>query len=259
MATYKLVSWNVNGIRAILKKDFWSVVHEIKPDVLGLQEIKADDSIMQSEILKHEKYSVHWHSCTLKKGYSGVATLSAIPVVQAVQGFNLEKFDPEGRVIITKHADFTLLNIYFPNGGQGPHRVDYKIEFYDACLAYMENLRAQGEKIIVCGDFNTAHHEIDLHDPKNNQKTSGFLPVERAWLDKLVAHKYVDTFRHFQPEAKDVYTWWDMRTRSRATNKGWRIDYFFVPEELKNNLRSAFVLPEFMGSDHCPLGIEIEF
>jgi exodeoxyribonuclease III len=259
MAKYKLVSWNVNGLRAILKKDFWQVVHEINPDVIGLQEIKADDSIMQTEILKHEKYTVNWHSCTLKKGYSGVATLSAVPVVESVQGFSLEKFDPEGRVIITKYQEFTLLNIYFPNGGQGPHRVEYKIEFYDACLEYMQKMRANGEKIIVCGDFNTAHHEIDLHDPKGNQKTSGFLPIERAWLDKLVAHNYMDTYRHFYPDQKDVYTWWDMRTRSRAINKGWRIDYFFIPNELKDNLKSAFVLPQFMGSDHCPLGIEIEF
>lgn len=256
---YKLISWNVNGIRAILKKDFWKLVHEMNPDVLALQETKADDSVMQTEILSHNEYQTYWHSNQVKKGYSGVATLSKLPIVAHSQGFGIERFDQEGRVIETKFKDFTLLNIYFPNGGQGPHRVDYKIEFYDCCLNYIENLRKKGEKVIICGDYNTAHHEIDLHDPKGNQNTTGFLPIERAWLDKLVAHDYIDTFRFIHPDAKDVYTWWDMRTRSRDRNKGWRIDYFFMPKELSPHLKSAFVLPEVIGSDHCPLGVEVEF
>jgi exodeoxyribonuclease-3 len=260
MTKYKLISWNVNGIRAALKKDFWTIVNdELKPDVLAIQETKADDSIMSGNVLDNAKYQVHWHSNQLRKGYCGVATLSAIPVKGSFQGFDIQKFDLEGRVIITKYNDFTLLNIYFPNGGQGPHRVEYKIEFYNACLKYIEKLRKDGEKIIICGDYNTAHKEVDLHDPKNNQNTSGFLPIERAWLDKLVAHDYVDTFRHFHPEAVDTYTWWDMKTRARDRNKGWRIDYFFVPAELKGNLRDAYILPQILGSDHCPIGIDIEF
>lgn len=259
MSKYKLISWNINGIRAVLKKNFWQIVHDLNPDIIALQETKADASIMSQNILEHEHYKAYWHSCSLKKGYSGVATLSKIKAKEYLQGFNLPEFDPEGRVIITKFDDFTLLNIYFPNGGQGPHRVEYKINFYNACLDYMEALRKAGERIIICGDYNTAHKEIDLHDPKNNEKTSGFLPIERAWLDKLIEYNYVDTFRHFYPDQKDVYTWWDMKTRSRERNRGWRIDYFFIPAELKPNLKAAFVLPEVLGSDHCPLGIEIEF
>jgi len=256
---YKLISWNVNGIRAILKKDFWNTIHNLNPDVLALQETKADDSIMQTELLSHSEYQTYWHSNQLKKGYSGVATLSKLPVIKHSRGFGVEKFDLEGRVVETKFADFTLLNIYFPNGGQGPHRVDYKLEFYECCLQYMESLRAAGERIVVCGDYNTAHQEIDLHDPKGNQNTSGFLPCERAWLDKLIEFNYIDTFRFLHPETKDMYSWWDMRTRSRERNRGWRIDYFFIPKEMGVRLKSAFILPEVMGSDHCPVGIELTF
>ncbi len=256
---YKLISWNVNGLRAILKKDFWNIVHKLDPDVLCLQETKADETVMSTDILEHEHYKAYWHSCSLKKGYSGVATLSRVEAFEAKQGFMLEQFDPEGRVIVTKFKDFTLLNIYFPNGGQGPHRVQYKLEFYDACLDYIQNLRKAGEKIIVCGDYNTAHKEIDLHDPKNNENTSGFMPIERAWLDKLVAHGYIDTLRHFEPETKDIYTWWDMRTRARDRNRGWRIDYFFVASELKDNLVSFKNHSEVFGSDHCPIELVVEF
>lgn len=256
---YKLVSWNVNGIRASLKKGFWDVVEDLNPDVMAIQETKAADDVMKTGVLDNPHYQVHWHSHQEKKGYSGVATLTRIPVKENSTGFGIERFDLEGRVVETKFDDFTLFNIYFPNGGQGPHRVDYKIEFYDACLDHIQELRKNGEKIIVTGDFNTAHNEIDLHDPKGNQKTTGFLPVERAWLDKLVAHDYIDTFRHLHPDTKDVYTWWDMRTRSRDRNKGWRIDYFFIASELKGNLKSAFIETKIEGSDHCPLGIEVEF
>ncbi len=260
MKNYKLISWNVNGVRAILKKDFWNIIENLNPDILALQETKADDLIMATDILNNKTYpEIHWHSNSQRKGYCGVVTLAKIPTIEVQKGFLLEEFDPEGRVIITKFQDFTFLNIYFPNGGQGPHRVDYKIRFYDACLNFMESLRAKGEKLIIAGDYNTAHQEIDLHDPKNNQNTSGFLPIERAWLNKLIEYNYIDTFRHFYPEEKDIYTWWDMKTRSRERNKGWRIDYFFVAPELKDNLTKAFVLPEVIGSDHCPIGIEIRF
>ncbi len=259
MKIYKLISWNVNGIRAILKKDFWNIIENLNPDILALQETKADALIMATDILNNQTYSeIHWHSNSQRKGYCGVVTLAKIPTIEIQKGFLLEEFDVEGRVIVTKFKDFTFLNIYFPNGGQGPHRVDYKIRFYNACLEYIEALRAKGEKLIIAGDYNTAHQEIDLHDPKNNQNTSGFLPIERAWLNKLTELDYIDTFRHFYPTQQDVYTWWDMKTRARDRNRGWRIDYFFIAKELKDNLRTAFVLPEVFGSDHCPIGIEIE-
>ncbi|MDX1919424.1 MAG: exodeoxyribonuclease III [Candidatus Caenarcaniphilales bacterium] len=259
MTHYKLISWNVNGLRAIVKKDFWKILEELNPDVLALQETKSDDEIMKKFVVEHPDYKMYWHSNQIKKGYSGVATLTKIPVEDYCTGFKIERFDQEGRVVKTKFKDFTFFNIYFPNGGQGPHRVDYKIEFYDACLAHMEELRQKGEKVVIAGDFNTAHHEIDLHDPKGNQKTTGFLPIERAWLDKLVEHNYIDTYRYFHPDKADMYTWWDMRSFSRPKNKGWRIDYFFIAPELKDNLKSASILTDVYGSDHCPLGIELEF
>lgn len=255
----KLISWNVNGIRAGLKKGFWEKVEELDPDILAIQETKADDTVMESGVLEHPEYNIYWHSNQERKGYCGVATLSKSKPLESSTGFGEERFDVEGRVICTKYPEFTLFNIYFPNGGKGPERVQYKLEFYDECLRVCEELRAKGEKLIVCGDYNTAHQEIDLHAPDKNHKTTGFLPEERAWIDKFVEHGYIDTFREFHPTEPDVYTWWDMKTRSRDRNKGWRIDYFFITPDLRDNLKDAFVLDEVMGSDHCPLGIELEF
>jgi exodeoxyribonuclease III len=259
MTNYKLTSWNVNGIRSLIKKDFWEILKELDTDVLAVQETKSDDEVMKKLKVEVPEYQMFWHSHQLKKGYSGVATLSRIPVSKQSTGFGIPEFDQEGRVVVSKYAHFTLLNIYFPNGGQGPHRVEYKMQFYKACLDYCQQLRQQGEKVIICGDVNTAHQEIDLHDPKGNQKTSGFLPIEREWIDKLLEHDYVDTFRHLNPEAKDVYTWWDMRTISRPKNKGWRIDYFFVTKDLLPNITNALVLTDVHGSDHCPIQLELSF
>ncbi len=260
MSTFRLISWNVNGIRAVLKKGFWEIVeNDLKPDILCLQETKADDSIMASGVLEKDGYDLAWHSCQLRKGYSGVATLSKIPAQEKKAGLGLASFDPEGRVVVSDFGHFVLLNVYFPNGGKGPHRVEYKLKFYAACLDYCEKLRRSGKKIIITGDFNTAHQEIDLHDPKNNHKTTGFMPEERAWLDKLVTHGYHDTFRVLHPEQANIYTWWDLRTRSRDKNKGWRIDYFFASEELLPNIQEAFILPEVQGSDHCPVGLLVKF
>jgi exodeoxyribonuclease-3 len=258
MQNFKLISWNVNGIRATIKKGFWDIVKELNPDVISIQETKADDSIIQ-DLLKNEcSYQASWHCNQLKKGYSGVATLSRIPLIKSSQGFGIERFDQEGRVIVTEYEKFSLINIYFPNGGQGPHRIEYKLEFYEACLEFMQQMRKIGKPFLLCGDVNTAHKEIDLHDPKGNINTTGFLPIERAWLDKLTEYNYLDTFREINPEAKDIYTWWDMRTRSRERNKGWRIDYFWIPSEFKGILKEAFILPEVQGSDHCPLGVVLE-
>lgn len=255
----KLISWNVNGIRAGLKKGFWEKIEELDPDILAIQETKADDSIMSGDVLEHPEYNLNWHSNQERKGYCGVATLSKIKPLDYSTGFGKEIFDVEGRVICTKYKEFTLFNIYFPNGGKGPERVKYKLEFYDECLRLCEELRAKGEKLVVCGDYNTAHQEIDLHNPDKSHKTTGFLPEERAWLDKFVAHGYIDTFRELNPDTLDVYTWWDMKTRSRERNKGWRIDYFFITPDLRDNLVSADVLSDVMGSDHCPLSIELKF
>ena len=167
------------------------------------------------------------------------------------------KFDKEGRTLITEFPSFILFNIYFPNGKQSQGRLDFKLDFYDTFLAYADNLKVKGKNIIVCGDFNTAHREIDLARPKENEKISGFLPIERAWIDTFIDHGYIDTFRHFYKEP-DQYTWWDMKSRARERNVGWRIDYFFVNNEYLSNLKNAFIMQDVMGSDHCPIGIEIK-
>ena len=172
-------------------------------------------------------------------------------------GFGIEKFDNEGRTLITEFSSFTLFNIYFPNGKKNQERLDYKLDFYDTFLGYADNLKTDGKNIVVCGDFNTAHKEIDLARPKENEKISGFLPIERAWIDTFIDHGYVDTFRHFKEEP-DQYTWWDLKTRARERNVGWRIDYFFVNKEFLPHVKKAFIMQDVMGSDHCPIGIEID-
>jgi exodeoxyribonuclease-3 len=169
-------------------------------------------------------------------------------------GFEGAGFDLEGRVIITEYADFLLMNVYFPNGKMGEERLKYKIDFYEAFLQFGDSLKAAGTKLAACGDFNTAHKEIDLARPKENENISGFLPIERDWLDKFVAHGYIDTFRRFN-KGPNNYTWWDMKTRARERNVGWRIDYFFVTEDLLSAVSNAFIMSEVMGSDHCPVGI----
>ena len=171
-------------------------------------------------------------------------------------GFGIKRFDQEGRILIQDYKDFILFNIYFPNGQRDEERLKYKLEFYDEFLKYTNKLKDKGRKIIVCGDINTAHKEIDLARPKENEKTSGFLPIERKWMDKFVSEGYVDTFRHFIKEGRH-YTYWDPITRARERNVGWRIDYFFITPNLLPNLKSAFIMPEVMGSDHCPIGIEL--
>jgi len=258
-AHYKLISWNVNGIRAALKKGFWEKAALTSSDIIAVQESKADDEIMASKLLESSIYQRYWHSAQHKKGYSGVCTFTQKQVLENSRGFGIEEFDKEGRVVRTRFEHFTLLNIYFPNGKQNKERLDYKLRFYNAALKYFEKLRAQGEKLIICGDYNTAHQAIDLHDPKNNEKTSGFLVEERAWLDELMEHRYCDVFRMKNPDLENMYTWWDLRTRARERNKGWRIDYFFVAEEIVGSVQEANIFMDVMGSDHCPLALHLAF
>ena len=201
-------------------------------------------------------YNVYWNSAE-RKGYSGVVTFTKEKPIDLKKGFGIEKFDIEGRILITEFQSFVLFNIYFPNGKKNQERLDYKLDFYDTFLAYTDNLKAEGKNIVVCGDFNTAHKEIDLARPKENEKISGFLPIERAWIDTFIDHGYVDTFRHFNKESNQ-YSWWDMKTRARERNIGWRIDYFFINKEFIPLVKKAFILQDVMGSDHCPIGIEIE-
>jgi len=252
----RLLSWNVNGIRAVDKKGFFDWFKTEKPEILCIQETKAQPEQFPPHLKNTPGYNVFINSAE-RKGYSGVATYSKIKPIDVKKGFGIEKFDREGRVLITKYPDFYLFNIYYPNGKMNQERLDYKLDFYDTFLSYVDNLKAEGNNIVVCGDLNTAHKEIDLEHPKQNEKISGFLPVERAWIDTFLDHGYLDTFRHFNKEPKK-YTWWSMRTAARKRNVGWRLDYFFVNKEFIKKVKNAFILKDVMGSDHCPVGIEIE-
>lgn len=252
-----ILSWNVNGLRAVAKKGFIDWLGQTGPDILCLQEIKVQTDQLDESLLHPLGYYGYFNSAE-KKGYSGVATYTKEKPRTVEYGFGIPKFDSEGRVLMTDHGDFLLFNIYFPNGKMRQERLDYKMEFYDLILHHFDTLKAKGHKLVICGDYNTAHKEIDLARPKENEKTSGFLPIERAWMDKLVAHGYVDSFRRFNHEAEQ-YTWWDMQTFARQRNVGWRIDYHFISENLLPYLKKAWIMPEVTGSDHCPVGIELAF
>ncbi|MFA5060016.1 MAG: exodeoxyribonuclease III [Candidatus Omnitrophota bacterium] len=251
----KLLCWNVNGIRAVEKKGFVEWLRKESPDILCIQETKAHPSQLTEGLLRPGPYKTYWSSAE-KKGYSGVGIFSKKDA-DVQEGLGIKKFDCEGRVLEADYGDFVLFNIYFPNGGAGNKRVPFKMEFYDAFLKTALNLQKKGKGIIVCGDVNTAHEEIDLARPKENQKNTGFLPEERAWVTKFISHGFIDTFRHFEKGAQH-YTWWDYKTGARARNIGWRIDYFFISENLLPKLKNAFILKDVMGSDHCPIGIEIK-
>jgi exodeoxyribonuclease-3 len=234
-------------------RGFLGWLYKESPDILCLQETKAHPEQLDKELCDPQGYHAYWNHPE-RKGYGGVATFTKAEPAAVRYGFGDAGFDLEGRVIITEYPEFFLMNVYFPNGKMGEERLRYKMDFYEAFLSFVDSLKAKGNKLIICGDFNTAHKEIDLARPKENANISGFLPIERAWLDKFVAHGYVDTFRHFNKEPNN-YTWWDMKTRARERNVGWRIDYFFVTENLLPMISSAFIMSEVTGSDHCPVGI----
>ena len=252
----KLLSWNVNGIRAAQKKGFLNWLEKESPDILCVQETKAHIEQLTKDLINPNGYKTYWSSGE-KKGYSGVATFTKTEPKKIEVGFGVKKYDCEGRILINYFSDFTLFNIYFPNGQRDSERLNYKLGFYDEFLKFADKSKDKGEKIIICGDVNTAHKEIDLARPKENVDTSGFLPIERKWMDKLIEHGYIDTFRHFIKD-NGHYTYWDQITRARERNVGWRIDYFFISPNLLKNLKKAFIMSEVMGSDHCPLGIELE-
>ncbi len=252
----RILGWNVNGIRASAKKGFFQWMQQEDADIVCLQETKAEPAQLTDEFIKPNGYQSFW-SAAEKKGYSGVAIYTKKKPVSVVEGIGVKEFDSEGRTLMADYGDFVLFNIYFPNGGAGNKRVPFKMGFYDAFLKNVESLRKKGKKIIITGDVNTAHTEIDLARPKENAKNTGFLPEEREWVSKFLECGYVDTFRHFE-KAPGHYTWWDYKTAARARDIGWRIDYFFVSENLLPNLKEAFILKDVLGSDHCPVGIEIK-
>jgi exodeoxyribonuclease-3 len=255
MKETKVLSWNVNGIRAARRNGLLEWLQRESPDILCLQESKANPEQLEEALREPSGYRAYWNYPE-RKGYGGVAIFTQEAPLQAQYGIGVEEFDVEGRVIIARYSELTLFNVYFPNGKKDEVRLKYKMDFYDAFFGFIEPLRQRGDRLVICGDYNTAHKEIDIARPRENSKISGFLPMERAWLDKLVEHGYVDTFRRFH-EAPHQYTWWDMKTGARARNVGWRIDYFFVTANLMPAISRAFILPEVMGSDHCPTGITV--
>jgi len=257
MKTKRILSWNVNGIRAAYKKGFLDWFTKEKPDILCLQETKAASEQLPAALKEIKGYHAYFCSAE-KKGYSGVAIYTKEEPEDLKTGFGIKKFDNEGRIQIADFKSFILFNIYFPNGKASEQRLKYKMDFYDTFLDYADSLKIKSKNLIICGDINTAHKEIDLARPRENEKISGFLPQERAWIDKFISHGYIDTFRMFN-QKPDHYTWWDLKSRARERNVGWRIDYFFVSENLKKKVRASYMLPDVMGSDHCPIGIDVKF
>jgi exodeoxyribonuclease-3 len=252
----KIVTWNVNGLRAALKKDALSAVLSWTPDLLCLQEIKARPDQLTEEQRDVPGYQAIWNPAE-RPGYSGVATFALEEPLEIELGMNASQFDIEGRVIRTRHPDFLLYNIYFPNGQRGRDRVDYKLDFYAHLLDACNTLHAAGEKIIITGDFNTAHMPIDLKNPKENETTSGFLPEEREWVGKYLDHGFVDVYRKLYPE-REQYTWWTYRFNARQRGIGWRIDYFLVSEALVSRVKDVIIHADIAGSDHCPVELLVE-
>ena len=255
MREINIVSWNINGIRAAEKKGLLNWLQKMSPDIICLQETKAQPGEIKQELQQPQGYYAYWNSAE-RKGYSGVATFTKTRPAKVENGFGTKQFDTEGRAIIAQYPEFTLFNVYFPNGKMSPERLDYKMGFYDAFLDFVDPIKARGEMVIICGDFNTAHKEMDLARPKENQKVSGFLPMERAWMDTFVAHGFIDIFRYFNKEPGH-YTWWSLITRARDRNIGWRLDYFFVTENLLGSIKEASILSDVTGSDHCPVEIRL--
>ena len=253
----EIISWNVNGIRAVATKEALKWIDERETDILCLQEIKALENQIPKGLFD-KKYEERLVNSATKKGYSGTTTFSTIKSDFHTTCSEIDTMD-EGRIVETHYDDIVLLNVYFPNGQKDDDRLSYKMKFYDDFLAHCEALREEGKSIIICGDINTAHKEMDLKNPKANSKKSGFLDIEREWIDKLLDHGYIDTFRYVNGDEADRYSWWSYRSNARLNNVGWRIDYFFISEDLAENLEDAFILDYITGSDHCPVGIKISF
>ena len=252
----KLISWNVNGIRAVYKKGFPEWFAKELPDILCLQETKASFDQFPIELTKIPNYQI-FDSSSVKKGYSGVATFSREKILDTKKS-EKEVYDCEGRVLIHELKDFFLVNCYFPNGSRDHSRVPFKLKFCDDILKIINKLQEK-KPVVITGDFNTAHKEIDLANPKTNIKTTGFLPIERAWMDKFVSEGWIDIYRHLNPEKTGAYTWWSNRPTVRERNIGWRIDYFFISPSLLKHVKRVDILPNIKGSDHCPVLLELDF
>jgi exodeoxyribonuclease-3 len=257
-SSMKLISWNVNGLRAVHKKGALDSIFQLDPDIICLQETKAHPEQLPDELRSPAGYFGCFDHSKMKKGYSGVAIFTKTEPEKVEYGIGIKKFDEEGRTLVAYFKNFVLINTYFPNGGAGPERLKFKLEFYAAYSKFLEKLKKANKNIIFCGDVNTAHTEIDLARPKENQKTSGFLPEERKWLDAVVKDGFIDSFRLLHPDKANVYSWWDMKSFARDRNVGWRIDYFFVSKEMKDKIKKAEILDSVLGSDHAPILLELK-
>ncbi len=254
----KIVTWNVNGIRACAKKGLFEFIENEEPDILCLQETKAEQEQVELSVKTLGFRSSVWSSA-VKKGYSGVATFSQLEPLQSEKGLGIEKYDREGRIVKSRFPQFDLYNIYFPNGGSGEERHNFKQTFLADLNSYLKSEMNSGREIILVGDYNVAHKEIDVFDPKRLSKESGFLPEERAWFDAFLDLGFVDCYRHFEPQKPEVYSWWSYRELARVRNRGWRIDYICITKKLLPFLKKAEVLNEIEGSDHCPVLVEMNF
>jgi exodeoxyribonuclease-3 len=258
MAIKKIITYNVNGIRASMGKGLLDWIRETDPDIVCFQETKAQPD--QIPIIEFEAagYYTFWHSA-VKKGYSGVGLLTKEIPDKVVTGMGIKKYDTEGRVIRADFGDLSVISVYHPSGTSGDERQDFKMIWLEDFLSYTQQLRKERPKLIISGDFNICHTPIDIHDPVRNAHNSGFLPEERAWVTKFLNHGYIDTFRYFHPELIKQYTWWSFRANAREKNLGWRIDYHMVTDTLQNRLKGAAIFPDARHSDHCPASLEIEF
>ncbi|MEM6269757.1 MAG: exodeoxyribonuclease III [Bacteroidota bacterium] len=253
----RIVSYNVNGIRSAAKKGLLEFIGKVNPDVMCFQELKARPQDLDESILHPKGYRTYWHSAE-KKGYSGVAIWSKEEPEHVEIGCGLEIYDREGRVIRADFKDYSVMNIYLPSGTTGTERQTFKETFLDDFYGYVQDIRARYPKLVICGDFNIAHTEIDIHNPVGNKKSSGFLPHERAWVTKFLESGFVDSFRMFHPEP-DQYSWWSFRAASRKRNKGWRIDYHMVTQELATHCRESLIHTDEVHSDHAALELHLEW
>jgi exodeoxyribonuclease-3 len=247
----KLITWNVNGIRAAARGDFLNWFEKESADIICIQETKANAAQLGEELLHPQNYNSYWHSAQ-KAGYSGVAIYSKKEPLSIQTGIGIPTVDSEGRVLIAEYSHFVMINAYFPNSQRDHARLGYKLEFCNQMLQVLDQFKHKGKQVILCGDFNIAHREIDLKNPKSNMNNAGFLPEERAWMGKFLEQGYVDVFRHFNPDPGH-YTWWSYRPGVREKNIGWRLDYFVVNEEFKDRLKASAHQIHIKGSDHCPV------
>lgn len=254
----RLVSWNVNGIRAVSKKeDFWSWFENDESDIINFQEVRATQEQIPKRLAEMDEFHKFYNEAE-KKGYSGVGTYSRIEPLSIEKGLGVEELDSEGRVLKIEYENFILFNIYFPNSGKEGSRLDFKVKFCNELLKQLVELKNEGKNLVITGDYNIAHNPIDVYNPKNCEGKSGYLPEERAWLDEMEQAGFLDTFRMFD-EGEGNFTWWSYRFKARERNSGWRLDYFFVNEEIKDKVKSAKILADIYGSDHCPVTLELDF